>query len=52
MGAEGHGHGTDVEPDGWYRWGRVVLYAEMVIATLITVFSLYLAFQGAAGFLA
>lgn len=37
--------------EGWYRWGRVVLYAEMVIATLITVFSLYLAFQGTAGVL-
>lgn len=42
----------EVEQDDWYRWGRVVLYAEMVIATLLTVFSLYLAFQGAAGFLA
>lgn len=36
----------------WYRWGRAVLYAEMVIATLLTVFSLYMAFQGTAGFLA
>lgn len=44
--------GTDVEHDGWYRWRRVVLYAEMVLATLLTGFSLYLAFQGAAGFLA
>jgi hypothetical protein len=41
-----------VERDDWYRWGRVVLYAEMVIATLLTVFSLYLAFQGSTGFLA
>lgn len=43
---------ADVEHDEWYRWGRVALYAEMVLATLITVLSLYLAFQGAAGFLA
>jgi hypothetical protein len=42
----------DPERDGWYRWGRVALYAEMVIATLLTVFSLYLAFQGSTGFLA
>jgi hypothetical protein len=37
--------------DGWYRWGRAVLYAEMVAAVLVTVFSLYLAFTGTAGFL-
>lgn len=35
----------------WYRWGRVVLYLEMALAILVTVFSLYLAFQGQAGFL-
>lgn len=40
---------TEIDRDGWYRWGRVVLYAEAVVATLITVFSLYLAFQGTAG---
>jgi hypothetical protein len=40
------------EPEDWYRWGRVVLYAEMGIAILVTVFSLYLAFTGSAGFLA
>ncbi|SHG47879.1 hypothetical protein [Halobaculum gomorrense] len=37
--------------DDWYTWGRVVLYAEMVIAILVTGFSLYLAFTGQAGFL-
>lgn len=37
--------------DSWYTWGRVVLYAELVIAILVTVFSLYLAFNGQAGFL-
>lgn len=37
--------------DDWYRWGRLVLYGEMVLAVLVTVFSLYLAFTGTAGFL-
>lgn len=37
--------------DDWYRRGRAVLYAEMVAAVLVTVFSLYLAFTGTAGFL-
>jgi hypothetical protein len=36
----------------WYRWGKALLYFEMVIAILVTVFSLYLAFNGQAGFLA
>ena len=39
------------EYDDWYRWGRLVLYGEMVLAVLVTVFSLYLAFTGTAGFL-
>jgi hypothetical protein len=43
---------SDPEPDDWYHWGRLVLYAEMLLATVLTVFSLYLAFQGSAGFLA
>ncbi|MFB6120961.1 MAG: hypothetical protein ABEJ68_07605 [Halobacteriaceae archaeon] len=38
--------------DDWYRWGRMVLYAEMGIAVAVTVFSLYLAFSGQTGFLA
>jgi hypothetical protein len=37
--------------DGWYRWGRVVLYVEMGIAVLVTLFSLYMAFSGQAGVL-
>jgi hypothetical protein len=37
--------------DDWYRRGRAVLYAEMVLAVLVTVFSLYLAFTGTTGFL-
>lgn len=40
------------EYDAWYAWGKVVLYAEMAIAILVTVFSLYMAFNGQAGFLA
>lgn len=44
-------HAADVEHDDWYRWGRVVLYAEMLLAVLVTAFSLYLAFTGSAGFL-
>jgi len=47
---------TDVDADParepWYRWGRRVLYAEMLIAVLVTVFSLSLAFMGQAGYLA
>ncbi|WP_313696167.1 hypothetical protein [Halorarum halobium] len=42
---DGRGH------DDWYRWGRAVLYAEMALAVLVTVFSLYLAFTGRAGLL-
>lgn len=40
------------EPDDWYRWGRIVLYVEMVIAVAVTVFSLYMAFTGTAGIVA
>ncbi|MBX0286653.1 hypothetical protein [Haloarcula salinisoli] len=36
----------------WYKYGRAVLYLEMIIAILVTVFSLYLAFQGQAGAIA
>ncbi|MCT9097870.1 hypothetical protein [Haloarchaeobius sp. HME9146] len=43
---------TEPEYDSWYRWGKVALYAEMGIAVLVTVFSLYLAFSGQTGFLA
>ncbi|MFD1632419.1 hypothetical protein ACOZ4L_06445 [Haloplanus ruber] len=32
----------------WYKWGKAVLYLEMVIAILVTVFSLYMAFNGQA----
>ncbi|WP_251341578.1 hypothetical protein [Haloplanus halophilus] len=39
---------ADAEYDDWYRWGKAVLYLEMVIAVLVTVFSLYLAFNGQA----
>jgi|GEM_PF-1585984 len=37
---------------GWLKYGQALLYVEMIIAILITVFSLYLAFSGQAGFLA
>jgi len=40
------------ERERWYRWGRIVLYAEMAIAVCVTVFSLAMAFTGNAGFLA
>jgi len=43
---------SGTEHDDWYRYGQAVLYLEMVIAILVTVFSLYLAFQGEAGFIA
>ncbi|WP_267640795.1 hypothetical protein [Haloarchaeobius amylolyticus] len=43
---------TDPAYDPWYKWGKVALYAEMGIAILVTVFSLYLAFTGQTGFIA
>lgn len=43
---------TDADSEPWYRWGRRVLYAEMLIAVLVTVFSLSLAFMGQAGYIA
>ncbi|GKZ15295.1 hypothetical protein [Haladaptatus sp. T7] len=39
------------EYDSWYKWGKTVLYVEMLIAVLVTVFSLYMAFNGQAGWL-
>lgn len=39
------------EYDSWYAWGKTVLYAEMALAVLLTVFALYLAFTGRAGVL-
>ena len=42
---------TDGERSGWLKWGQAILYLEMVIAILITVLSLYLAFTGQTGFL-
>jgi len=39
---------SDQEYDDWYKWGKAVLYLEMAIAILVTVFSLYLAFNGQA----
>jgi len=36
----------------WLRYGQALLYIEMVIAIVITIFSLYLAFSGQTGFLA
>lgn len=35
----------------WYKWAQILLYTEMAIAILVTLFSLYMAFQGQAGFL-
>lgn len=37
--------------EDWYRWGRLVLYLEMLLAVVVTCFSLYLTFSGEAGFL-
>ncbi|WP_255359047.1 MULTISPECIES: hypothetical protein [unclassified Haladaptatus] len=39
------------EYDSWYKWGKATLYVEMLIAVLVTVFSLYMAFNGMAGWL-
>jgi|APHM01.1.fsa_nt_gi hypothetical protein len=38
----------DVEHENWYKYGKLVLYTEMLIAIGVTVFSLYLAFNGQA----
>lgn len=48
----GPGGAADPTVDGWYRWGRIVLFLEMLVAVLVTGFSLYLTFAGQAGFLA
>jgi len=42
----------DVEREPWFKYGKAVLYIEMIIAIMVTVFSLYLAFQGQAGAIA
>lgn len=47
-----HEQADDAEYGDWYRYGQAFLYIEMIIAILVTVFSLYLAFQGEAGFIA
>lgn len=36
------------EYGSWFKYGRAVLYIEMIIAILVTIFSLYLAFNGQA----
>jgi hypothetical protein len=47
---------TNVEtrPDGqhepWYRYGVAVLFLEMGIAIAVSVYSLYMAFNGLGGF--
>ncbi|MFB6108701.1 MAG: hypothetical protein ABEJ82_07655 [Haloplanus sp.] len=40
---------ADWSVDDWYRAGRVVLYAEMGVAVLVTAFALYMALTGTAG---
>ncbi|MFB6263469.1 MAG: hypothetical protein ABEL76_07580 [Bradymonadaceae bacterium] len=37
------------EHDPWYKYGVILLYAEMGIAICVTLYSLYLAFTGAGG---
>lgn len=39
------------EYDAWHAWGKGVLHAEMVLAILLTVVAIYLAFTGPAGVL-
>lgn len=39
----------DVDYDTWYAYGVRILYVEMVIATFVTIYSLYLAFTGSGG---
>ena len=39
-----------VKPGGWYRYGVLFLYLEMVIAIAVSVYSLYMAFTGKGGF--
>jgi hypothetical protein len=37
-------------PEAWYKWGVITLYGEMLIAVLVTLYSLYMAFTGTGGF--
>lgn len=39
----------DYEYGPWYKWGVIVLYLEMIIATAVTLFAMYMAFTGAGG---
>lgn len=41
---------TEVEHDGWYKYGVGVLVAEMAIAISVCGYSLYMAFAGLGGF--
>ena len=40
---------SEIEYDPWFKWGVAILYAEMGIAVFVTIYSLYLAFNGAGG---
>jgi len=52
--SDGAGSAEPEATDGsdWLKYGQALLYIEMLIAIVITVFSLYLAFSGQTGFLA
>lgn len=50
----GHSSSSDVDPseqdyDPWFRYGVAILYVEMGIAVLVTIYSLYMAFTGSGG---
>lgn len=39
----------EIEYDPWFKWGVTILYGEMIIAVFVTIYSLYLAFNGTGG---
>jgi hypothetical protein len=39
-------HNEEPPVENWYKWGVFVLYLEMVIAILVSLYSLYMAFSG------
>lgn len=39
-------HNEEPQEENWYKWGVLVLYLEMIIAILVSLYSLYMAFSG------
>ncbi len=50
MKQENNEEKKEFTPEPWYKWGVVILYIEMIIAILVTLYSLYMSFTGSGGF--